>query len=273
MDSLFIKSWLLFVGFLVLVVVAGIRMTAPKEDHSTVLKSSGAPIENPMITISSGEFILGSEDGGLDERPAHPVFLSAYAISQFEITQSQYQEFVKITGHRSALSRYVKNIERFNDMNQPVVYVSWLDAEKFCGWRGERLPTEAEWEKAAKGGRPQSWPWGNAPDSLYGNFLGGEDGSAYASFVGSFQKNKSEYGIYDMAGNAQEWVADWYDDYYYKTGPSRDPTGPDRGEQKVLRGGSWNDSHLAGRTTTRTRMFPDYRDTTTGFRCAKSGEP
>jgi len=261
MDSLFIKSWLCFVGLLVLVVVGGIKMTAPKQDQSIPLKSSAAPVLNPMISISAGDFIMGSDEGGPNEQPVRTVFLDAYEINQFEITQFQYEEFRKATGHRRALSRYVKNIEQFNDVNQPAIYISWLDAEAFCNWQSKRLPTEAEWEKAAK--RTQS----QRPS---GNFLGAEDGNAYTAGVGLFKMDQSSYGIYDMAGNAQEWVADWYDEFYYKTAPNKNPRGPSTGTVKVLRGGSWNDSSVSGRVSSRMKMVPDYRDVTVGFRCAAS---
>ncbi len=272
MDKLFIKSWFIFVGVLSLIAYAGIRLTAPKEDTSIPLKSSGVPVANPMILIPAGEFIMGSDEGGRNERPVRSVFLDAYEISQFEITQSEYGEFVKATRHRSPLSRYVKNIERFNDANQPVVYVNWLDAEAFCKWRGQRLPTEAEWEKAAKGTENTTWPWGEEPTPVYANFLGKDDGSPYTMFVGSFKKDQSPYQVHDMAGNVQEWVSDWYDPLYYETGPTKNPKGPDTGEMKTLRGGSWNDSYLSGRASARINMVPDYRDTTVGFRCARSIE-
>jgi formylglycine-generating enzyme required for sulfatase activity len=270
MDKLFIRSWFIFVGLLALVAYAGVRLTAPKPDTSIVLKSSGVPIENPMIVIPSGTFSMGSDEGGRNEKPIHDVFLDAYEINRFEITQSQYGEFVKATRHRSPLSRYVKDIERYNDLNQPVVYVSWLDAEAFCKWTGSRLPTEAEWERAAKGEGGMTWPWGNAHQPHYGNFLGDEDKNRYTAFVGLLKTDRSPDQIYDMAGNVQEWVADWYDPLYYDKGERRNPKGPPTGTMKTLRGGSWNDSYLSGRAAARIQMVPDYRDTTVGFRCAKS---
>ena len=276
MDKIFIRTWYIFIGLVVLIVITAILMTKPKENHSIPVKSSGIPIANPMISIPEGEFIMGSDEdgtpsaGGPNERPVRRVFLDAYEISQFEITQFQYEAFRKATGHRKALSRYVKNIEQLNDVNQPAVYVSWLDAEAFCKWNGARLPTEAEWEKAAKGSGQKVWPWGDQPASDSANFLGGEDGSAYTAFVGSFKKDKSSYEIYDMAGNAQEWVADWYEERYYNTASDQNPKGPSTGNTKVLRGGSWNDSHFSGRVTARMKMVPDYRDITAGFRCASN---
>ncbi len=271
MDKLFIRTWFLFVGLLCLVAYAGVHLSAPKEDTSIPLKSSGVPIANPMILIPAGTFSMGSDEGGRNERPVHEVFLDAYEINQFEITQSQYGEFVQATRHRSPLSRYVKDIERYNDVNQPVVYVNWLDAEAFCKWTGSRLPSEAEWEKAAKGPADGvTWPWGNEQQSGYGNFLGDADKNRYTAFAGLFQKDQSPYKVYDLAGNAQEWVADWYEPLYYDQGETKNPKGPLTGKMKTLRGGSWNDSYLSGRVAARIQMVPDYRDTTVGFRCAKS---
>lgn len=270
MDKIFIRTWYLFIALVIVIVMTAIVRTKPKENDVVPVKSSGVPVANPMIAIPAGAFMMGSDKGGPNETPIRPVVLDAYEINQFEITQSQYEAFRKATGHRRALSRYIKNIEQFHDVNQPAIYVSWLDAEAFCNWSGARLPTEAEWEKAAKGNTPQEWPWGDQAKSAFANFLGDTDGSAYTSAVGSFQMDQSSYGIYDMAGNAQEWVADWYDEFYYKMASNKNPRGPSMGEMKVLRGGSWNDSHIAGRVTARMKMVPDYRDTTVGFRCAKA---
>lgn len=273
MDKLFIKAWLTFVACLSLAAIAGIIVTAPKEDDTVELHRGGesdAPKENPMILIPAGEFVMGSNDGGFDEKPPRSVFLDAYEINQYEVTQSQYAEFVKATRHRSALSRYVKNIESFNHQNQPVVYVSWDDAEAYCRWRGFRLPTEAEWEKAARGTDGSVWPWPGEFRPTFANFLGKDDQVVFTTLVGSFEKDKSPYGLYDVAGNAREWVQDWYEEQYYRKAPVRNPKGPEQGDVKTLRGGSWNDSSFSGRTTARMKMFPDYRDITIGFRCARS---
>ncbi len=275
MDKIFIRVWILFITFLCLIAITAIWVTTPKnEEEGEVIaqkvKTSGTPKENPMVLIPAGEFIMGSEEGGFDEKPPHRVYIDAFEINQFEVTQFYYAEFVRATKHRSPFSRYLKNIELFNDQNQPVIYVTWEDADAYCRWRGERIPTEAEWEKAAKGVNPIAWPWGNESKPIFANFLGTEDQVHYTSIVGSFEHDKSAYGIYDMAGNVREWVQDWYEEQYYKHAPSRNPKGPEQGEMKTLRGGSWNDSALSGRTSARLKMFPDYRDTTVGFRCARS---
>ncbi len=276
MDKIFIRVWILFVTFLCLIAIIAIRVTTPKDPEGGAvapeIKASGVPKENPMIPVPAGEFVMGSEEGGFDEKPPRPVYVDAFEINQYEVTQSEYAEFVRATGHRSPLSRYLKNIESFNDQNQPVVYVTWEDAGAFCRWRGGRLPTEAEWEKAAKGADASAWPWGSEPKPTFANFLGADDQSHYTSVVGSFEQDKSPYKVYDMAGNVREWVQDWYDEHYYRQAPNRNPKGPDQGDMKALRGGSWNDSAVSGRTSSRMKMFPDYRDTTVGFRCARSAD-
>jgi formylglycine-generating enzyme required for sulfatase activity len=277
MDSIFKKAWIVFVCVLALVPIIAIRLTAPPKSASEggsahSIKVSGPSKENPMILIPAGEFIMGSLEGGFDEKPSRPVYLDAYQINQYEITQSQYSEFVKAARHRSPLSRYVTDIDNYNDQNQPVVYVSWNDAEAFCQWRGARLPTEAEWEKAARGLQGSVWPWGGEHQPDFANFRGSDDRAPYTALVGFFEKDKSPYGLYDMAGNVREWVQDWYEEQYYKGAPSQNPKGPEQGDVKALRGASWNDASLSGRTSARMKMVPDYRDTTVGFRCAKSAE-
>jgi formylglycine-generating enzyme required for sulfatase activity len=276
MDKIFIRAWILFVTFLCLIAIIAIRVTTPKDPEggevTQKVKVSGDPKENPMILVPAGEFMMGSEEGGFDEKPPRRVYVDAFEINQYEVTQHEYIEFVRATGHRSPFSRYLKNIESFNDQNQPVIYVTWEDADAYCRWRGGRLPTEAEWEKAAKGSSESAWPWGSEPKPVFANFLGAEDQIYYTAVVGSFEQDKSPFQIYDMAGNVREWVQDWYDEHYYKHAPGRNPKGPDQGEMKTLRGGSWNDSAVSGRTSARMKMFPDYRDTTVGFRCARSAD-
>jgi formylglycine-generating enzyme required for sulfatase activity len=279
MDRLFIRAWLLFVLGLVAVAVIGIRLTAPKvTPERAAIHTETPPKENPLMLIPAGGFSMGSEEGAYDEKLMHAVFLDAYQIQQYEVTQAQYAEFVRATGNRSPLmkkgmmgERPMPNIEQFSNPNQPVVRVSWNDAAAYCKWKGMRLPTEAEWEKGARGEQPLSWPWGNDYQAGLGNFLGDEDGAVHTQVVGSYQQDRSPYGLYDMAGNAREWVQDGYEEAYYQHAPARNPQGPLQGDLKVLRGASWNDSHISGRTSARMKMFPDYRDTTIGFRCARTG--
>ncbi|MFQ5596886.1 MAG: formylglycine-generating enzyme family protein [Nitrospiria bacterium] len=274
MNKVFVWGMVLFIGGLTGVGIFFIILRAPSDKSDLVerfpINASEAIRENPMILIPAGEFIMGSEDGGADEVPVRTVFLDAYKINQYEVTQHQYGEFVKATGHRSPISRYVKNIHFFDHPNQPVVYVSWPDAYDYCRWRGQRLPTEAEWEKAARGQQGNTWPWVEDFKPAFANFKGERDKGVFTMTVGSYETDQSPYRIYDMSGNVREWVQDWYDQDYYKHAPLKNPKGPKVGEVKVMRGSSWNDSHFSGRTTARLKMIPNYRETGVGFRCAET---
>lgn len=235
------------------------------------------PVYETMVFIPAGEFIMGARDGGYDEQPERKVFLAGYYIDRFEVTFAQFYNFMAATGHRKPrLVGYLGNVETedlplFMKPLHPVVGVSWDDATDYCRWKGKRLPTEAEWEKAARGEDRRKWPWGNDERPGYANLLGEEDGFRYTAPVDYFKQDKSPYGVYDMAGNVMEWVADWYQEEYNRILPVSNPTGPTTGDYRVLRGASWNDSIDHARTTARLRMFPEYRDVTIGFRCAKSG--
>lgn len=228
------------------------------------------PIANEWVVVPPGAFIMGSDDGSFDEKPARQVVIDGFFIQRYEVTLHDYMTFVETTSHRSPLTVRDNAIRpHFNHPNNPAVYVSWHDAEVYCRWIGARLPSEAEWEKAARGIRGRKWPWGDSPGESNANFIGEDDLYRYPAPVGTFQRDVSPYGVYDMAGNAREWVADWYDERYYRSAPDENPTGPADGEVKVLRGGSWNDSDILGRSAGRLKMFPEYRDVSIGFRCAK----
>lgn len=253
--------------------------------------------DDVMVLIPPGEFIMGSEEGALDEQPARKVSLKAYFIGKHETTFAQFYAFVTATGHRKPrLAGYLAvdstDLHLFMKPSNTVVGVSWYDALAYCEWKGKRLPTEAEWEKAARGADQRKWPWGNQERADYSNLVGAGDGFLYASPVGALKQDQSPYGVYDMAGNAMEWVSDWYQEDYYGIAPVSNPTGPERGEFKmgpggdsqalpltffeikgegfkVIRGASWNDSIKRAQTTIRFKTHPAYRDVTIGFRCAK----
>jgi sulfatase modifying factor 1 len=190
----------------------------------------------PMVLIPAGDFQMGSNDSD-DEKPVHTVYLDAFYIDIYEVTNAQYKKFMDATKYKEP---NYWNDSKFNAPNHPVVGVRWNDAVAYTKWAGKRLPTEAEWEKAARGGLVgKKYPWGDnlTHDDANYSGTGGKDKWVNTSPVGSFAPNG--YGLYDMAGNVWEWCADWYDSKYYASSPKSNPKGPSSGERAVLRGGSW----------------------------------
>jgi len=231
------------------------------------------PIDEELVTIPGGSFLRGTTSGGFDEQPQRTVSLNTFAIDRYEVTNFQYQQFVAATGHRKASppSRYAKSIGKMRGVNQPVVYVSWDDAMAYCRWKGRRLPSEAEWEKAMRGSDGRLWPWGNQDQPNGANWARVQDGHEVSAPVGSFKGDRSPYDVMDGAGNVMEWVADWYDESYYKHSPEQNPPTPEYGTYRVLRGGGYTTTGGDIRITSRSKMVPDFRDETIGFRCAISG--
>jgi len=218
-----------------------------------------------MVYIPAGNFLMGSELSDRNQRPQHKVFLDAFWIDQTEVTNAQYQECVKEGACGSP-----HEVDYFKDSkynNHPIIYVSWDEAQTFCAWAGKRLPTEAEWEKTARGDDGRTYPWGNLkPNSSLTNYFDNKKGS---SEVGSYPAGASPYGAMDMAGNVWEWTADWYSPEYYKISPVRNPMGPEFGEKRVVRGGSWFSlTEIVVRTYFRKASNPEIQNYTTGFRCA-----
>jgi formylglycine-generating enzyme required for sulfatase activity len=190
-----------------------------------------------MLLIPAGEFQMGSNDYD-NEKPIHTVYLDAFYIDKYEVTNAQYKKFMDATGHEAP---YYWNDSSLNAPNQPVVGVNWNDAKAYADWAGERLPTEAEWEKSARGGLvDKNYPWGNTLTHDDANYdgTGGKDVWDGTSPVGSFKPNG--YGLYDMAGNVWEWCADWYGSNYYSSSPKSNPAGLNSGNTHVCRGGSWS---------------------------------
>ena len=230
----------------------------------------------PMVTIPAGEFLMGSPEGQgrVDERPQQAVYLDAFVIDQVEVTNGRYMAFVKATGHRTPPSPYgtgplmsLAGIEHL-----PVVQTTWYDAKAYCTWAKKRLPTEAEWEKAARGTDGRMYPWGNEPPTATrANFDREWEDEKTLHPVGSLPGGDSPYGVKDMAGNAREWVADWYDAEYYKEAPKSNPPGPDKkGVVRSIRGGSWHSPASDITTTARGRGGFALQTHGTGFRCARS---
>lgn len=237
--------------------------------------ASEEPMREEMITIPAGPFIRGTTNGGFDEQPQRTIYLDTFSIDRFEVTNHQYHQFILATGHRKPglPSRYVKSAGKMAGPNQPVVYVSWDDAAEYCRWKGKRLPTEAEWEKAMRGTDGRLWPWGNNEQPNGANWARVQDGYDVSAPVGSFPADKSPYGVMDGAGNVIEWVADWYHETYYKDSPEQNPPSPEHGTYRVLRGGGYTTTGGDIRITSRSKMMPDFRDETIGFRCARSKNP
>ena len=273
-------KWAFFVVTLVFagLPIAGIILDAMKlnpvhvEDAGDALTPSREaqrePLKEDMVLIPAGFFLRGYNGGGFDEKPESRVMLDAYWIDRTEVTYGAYLAFVAATGHRRPISRYVKHFEKLNGPRQPAVYVSWDDAEAFCRYRGARLPTEAEWEKAARGPDGLLWPWGNQDKRGVAN-TGNPDAVEFTAPVASFPQDLSPFEVYDMAGNAMEWVADWYQEDAYKDN-APNPKGPDNGFNKVIKGSSWGTIGQETRLSIRLKIVPDFRDTTIGFRCAKT---
>jgi len=222
-----------------------------------------------MALIPAGEFQMGdsSGEGEADESPVHIVYLDAFYIDKYEVTNALYKKFIEATGRRTP--GYWTN-PSYNQPDQPVVGVDWNDAVAYAIWAGKRLPTEAEWEKAARGGLVgKRYPWGNDishNDANYGGTSGADiwDDSAP---VGKFPPNG--YGLYDMAGNIWEWVADWYLGNYYSISPQKNPKGPDTGSRRVMRGGAWGANPYFLRCATRFYDEPTLTLGSLGFRCSQ----
>ncbi len=234
----------------------------------------------PLVLIPAGSFPMGvpkgDRDGGRDEYPRHDVWVDAFYIDKFEVTNGRYLEFVKATGHRipENPSKPERTLWKGTQISEavaerPVINVDWHDAAAYCSWAEKRLPTEAEWEKAAKGTEDRRFPWGNVePTNKHLNFNQRWRGEKTLMPVGSYEAGKSPYGVHDTAGNVYEWVADWYDPAYYEKSPAKNPKGPDTGTYRVLRGSGWAVETPLVRIFTRIKSDPMNRNDSTGFRCA-----
>jgi formylglycine-generating enzyme required for sulfatase activity len=253
-----------------------------------------------MVYVPAGKFEMGADDEGVDyamelcresrddcerkwfahEQPAHTVELDGFWIDRSEVTVGQYQRCVEAGVCEKPAGWTDKEMP---ELDLPVVNVSWFDAETYCKWAGARMPTEAQWEYAARGPESRVFPWGDEFDRTRLNYCNAGCESQYASRefsdgyggiapVGSFPTGNSWCGAWDMAGNVWEWVADWYAGDYYVYAPARNPTGPSSGEYRVLRGGSMSDVPYAVRSSHRYGYLPDDTDHAVGFRCASDSK-
>lgn len=227
------------------------------------------PIDNmTMRFVPGGSFMMGSEDGDDDEKPVREVSVDEFWIDQTEVTNFQYAQCVQ--AEECEWSEYATDAN-YNGMHQPVAGVSWYDAEAYCTWVSGRLPTEAEWEYAARGPGNNSYPWGDDVSNCAKAQVGLCSGGTTVN-VGSFSPaGDSWIGAQDMAGNVWEWVADWYEADYYSFAPDDNPQGPEDGSSKVLRGGSWVNDARVLRSAYRSSSVPTNRLNGIGFRCAYPG--
>jgi formylglycine-generating enzyme len=234
------------------------------------------------VLIPEGNFLMGSNDWSDTERPAHSVFLNTFRIDKYEVTNAQYAFFLNdvntlennagnalVDINDSDLQiGFTENGLSVLDTTQtthPIVEVSWYGATAFCFWAGGRLPTEAEWEKAARGVDGQHFPWSNEP--LAGSLITGWALEGPTANVGTHDIDKSPYGVYDMGGNIAEWVNDWYIQNYYVNSPEQNPPGPDEGTHRVVRGGATSPYPQDMRVTVRRRYRPNTTGRSIGFRC------
>ena len=233
-----------------------------------------------MHYIPAGGFEMGSniDEAVYDEKPVHIVYLDEFWIDQTEVTNAMYAKCVSAgeceppsSNESYSRNSYYDNPE-FDDY--PVIYVSWHDAQAYCAWAGKRLPTEAEWDKAASWDEENQkkfiYPWGNSIDCSLANYWGKDEGCIGDTVkVGSYEDGQSPYGALDMTGNVIEWVADWYGEEYYAVSPSSNPPGPDAGEFRIVRGGSWANPGSMVRVSYRfIPLYPIGSYDSLGFRCA-----
>ena len=261
----------------------------------------------PMVLIQEGPFLRGSAEGqgDPDERPQRTITLSSFYMDRYEVTNRRYQVFLQATNHRvpEHCCDQSYNLWKGTDvapklLDHPVVNVDWHDAVAYCTWAGKRLPTEAEWEKAARGMEGREYPWGNQHDRMRANgvsywsgtdfgssdeakaWWGSENGVGVIATKGvqgiltipviELEKGATPTGLMHMAGNVWEWTADWYDPKAYENMEDRNPKGSEGGEFKVHRGGSWLNHRGLLRSAVRDGSRPSMRNHGIGFRCAKN---
>jgi formylglycine-generating enzyme required for sulfatase activity len=248
----------------------------------------GEPLTSPVdgmlqLYIPDGQFEMGMNSGNPDAGPIHPVRLDGYWIDSTEVTNAMFASFLNANGNqqeggtewlnpREALVQVFDNDGvwqvKAGYEDHPIVGVSWFGAKAYCEWTGRRLPSEAEWEYAARGTDGRRFPWGDDNLSCDKARFGGCGKGTVP--VGSYSEGASPFGVLDMAGNVAEWVNDRYGDNYYQNSPVENPQGPLRGYYRVVRGGFWNSTYIQLRMMHRAWAGADTRDSSIGFRCAFS---
>ena len=224
-----------------------------------------------MVLIPAGPFSMGGrdEDSPRNEQPVHTVYMPSYYIDLFPVTNQDYQEFVQCTNKTSPI-HWQRGTYPTGLGKHPVVNVSWQDARAYAAWMEARLPTEAEWEKAARGTDERYYPWGSHFVEEVKCNSGGTNGTTTA--VDEYTEGRSPYGVWDMAGNVSEWCADYYEEEYYKTRPTNNPQGPQGGQERVIRGGDYQETRAGLRTTHRVGVNEVSSRDNIGFRIAMNAE-
>jgi len=268
--------------------VADVTREWAPEGKQIAAERAKLPAHDEMVRIPAGWFLMGSDkkvdrNAYQPEFPKRKVYLDAYDVNQYEVTTVQYLKFVLATNRPPLLDwQYDGGNFQESMASHPVMHVSWYDADAYCQWAGKRLPTSAEWEKAARGEDGRIYPWGNQPAGLSRANFGrtGLSGPVrdrperlllYPPIISvdKYENAVSPYGVYQMSGNVAEWTVDWYDPDYYKKAPDRNPKGPERGTQKAFRGGGWIDSTPSVRPAQRNGADPNTKMNWLGFRCAR----
>jgi formylglycine-generating enzyme required for sulfatase activity len=222
-----------------------------------------------FVAIPAGAFLMGSDAGQEDERPVHRVHVDAFEMSVYPVTRGEYAAFLDDTGHDRPRDWHEP---AFAGDDRPVVGVSWIDANAYCAWRArggspERLPTEAEWERAARGGVEGAvFPWG---DDIPAWIPGGGRGPLAGPWPVALGEPNA-FGLYGIAANVHEWCADWHAADYYASSPARNPSGPPTGRRRSSRGGSWRHAVTISRSSARSKIDPAFRYTDYGLRTVRS---
>jgi sulfatase modifying factor 1 len=240
------------------------REIAELEERRLELQLQLNPQE--MVLVPAGRVRMGSNDPTReDENPEHLVQISAFYIDKTEVTNLQYKEFIAVTGHREPSHWRYRTFPDARMADHPVVNVSWEDAAAYAAWVGKRLPTEAEWERAALGDGRNDYPWGRSCNPECANF---DNADGKTTPVERFPRGVSPMGVWDMCGNVSEWVNDWYDNKYYGDSPDTDPPGPTGGHQRVHRGGGYHENRNGIRGKARHFAMASASQEYIGFRCA-----
>ena len=268
-------------------------LAATAELHSRVDAIAAQAERSSLIAVTEGFFFMGTTRNGHEafsltlqyddtEQPQRRIWLDRYEIDRNEVSLGEFLRWLTPRGQSvpAEIHKLIEHVMTVHALTPntlahwPALYVSWTEASDFCRAQGKRLPTEAEWEKAARGEEARLFPWGQQPPTpalaMFGQYHVHE--IPIVASVRSGEEGRSPYGLHHMAGNAAEWVADWYGIDYYMTMPDRNPTGPPTGRYNVVRGGSWKSAPALLRTATRSGAPPEQRAATVGFRCARSAD-